>query len=1130
MVRPRTLVRLLPAAALSLSLPLAHQDRDPVAAAAPAQTRAALLRVPPAMLHDAAVPVIVQLDTGSAGTTQALLASSPQLQSLLAGVRDRLMTALRGVHAQNVHAFHIIPAVAATVPGSALPSLLKEPGVRAITLDNWHALPAASATTSTGSLSAGAVAVAGPQTVEPESLALTRADVAQAYGYNGAGVRVAVIDSGLDLNQPDLAGVAALDAQGRPLRVDYTGTGLRDTVGHGTACASMIAAQGRTLYSSDTGYTSLDHTPGQIYPIQTGSTIYRSRFHVHGMAPGVRIMSAKIFDRNAPHGGGFESWIVRGIEWAIDNHADVISESFGGLAVPSNGTDPTALADEAAIRAGITVVAADGNEGPGQTTISSPANAEGVIAVGASTDYRSFGQTGFLAGYGHTIADNIASFTSRGPTTDGRPRPDLVAPGAFTWALFPQNKSDDGPTHRPYNVGTFGGTSQATPVTAGAAALVVGAYEKTHNGTRPTPAMVRSILMSSAHDLGFPAFDQGAGRLDAWKAVQTATHAGPSFLLGPNSLAVAGPVAAPFSRTFSITNSGPTTRDYHFSAVQSRQAGQQEWSGKLGGKELKVYHFTVRPGLERIVGAVYWNSAGRFLVAGVSKEVALRVSLYDPLGRFANYSYGVGSGYASTQASRPMPGKWTLVVTQNGRKDNGNRRHFIDNEGFQAGLSAYVSAPYGSLSPSSVVLAPGRAARVTLSGHTPFGAGTQEATIHVAGDHTAAIPVALTSYITFNGNAGPFNGVFSGPSNGYFSLANENKTYSFNVPAGTRTLNVALSWPNQGYGVVLLLLDPSNEIVDGQFNGVSNGSGSGPGSATSPFDLSSHSLEAIWSHPKAGRWQVVVMDAVFAGKQVDESFGGRVTLNETPVTPVALAKTVLPGANFDLGLNVRNNNGPNVAEGYIGYATTDSYSLVPLGEIHGPFGPARSGGGSVYTFRTGFVPPATRTVVAQFAAARPNVPVDLSFADPIGFARAQGQSAPVKIDGQTYSGSTATVSGAELPIGAWNGEVTLQRPADAGTRGLIIGKSYADALTPLSWVTFDHGLQNGRITGGQPLVLLPGQQDQLHAHVTVPLDATPGAHRVRLFVYSVFGDQVADETLTITVRPHTGSEPAAAKP
>jgi subtilisin family serine protease len=1069
-----------------------------------------------------------------ASPTALLPRASSQQQSLLAGMRAHLLDVLRAEHARDVYVFHLVPEIAATVAGADLPGLLAQPGVRAIELDQWHRLVPTSGAASVahGAASvahAAAAAGTGPngvrrvvdvaQTVEPESFDLTGAQVAQAHGYDGAGVRVAIIDSGIDVTQPDLAGLLATDAHGAPLRVDFTGTDLQDTVGHGTACASLIAAQGRVLYTADTLFQARS-APPQIYPVPTGPQIvYRSHFHVYGMARGVRLLSAKIFDTRVPNGGGYDSWIVRAIEWAVDHHADVISESFGGTSVPSNGTDAVAQADEAAVRAGITVVAANGNTGPGQTTVGSPADAPGVIAAGASTDYRHFGQTGVLAQFGRTTSDNVASFTSRGPTTDGRPRPDLVAPGAFSWALFPMKKSEDGPEHPPYDVGTFGGTSMATPVTAGGAALVIEAFRKAHGGASPSPALVRSILMSSAHDLGYPAFDQGAGRLDAWEAVQTAVHSGPAFLLRPNSLAISGPVAAPFHAAFTLTNAGNTVQRYTMDAVHSHLAGIEGWEGTIRDAALAPFHFTVRPGLERIVGAVYWNSADRFLVKGKSNAVFMRVALYDPLGRFANFSNGQGSGFAQADVVHPMPGTWTLVVSERGRMDPAGIRHFT-RERFQARLFTYVSQPYGTFSPTAVTLGPGQSAPITFAGRTPVTPGADAVTVHVHGDHTAVLPVALTSYITLYGSSARFGGTFTGPSNDYYSLSNENKVFSLNVPPGTHALNIALTWPHPGYGVVLLLMDPSGEIVDGQFNGIGNGN------PTGPFDLSTRYLQAIWSNPTPGRWQIIVMDAIFAGHQAAEPFRGRVTLGDNLVRPRALTRTVVPGDTFDINLQVRNASGPNVAEGYIGYATTDSYSKIPLGTISGPFGnSSHIAGSDVYTYKTRFVPPGTRTVVSSVAVIHPSVAADLAFADPIGFARAEGEPALVRIGGQTYQGSSATVTGSELPIGPWFAEVTLRHP-NTHVHASIVARSYADALTPLSWITFDHGLQNGRITGGQPLILLPGQHDVLHASATVPLSMQPGTYHVRLFVYTVFGDQVAQVPLTVVVEARTGTEPS----
>jgi len=1139
--RSRALARLLPVTALlPLGLTgLVHPNTTPavasaarpltVSSAAPAtQASPAVMRVPASLLHGAAVPVMIELRTPA----RTLLQHEPQLQSLLSGVRAQLLQALRLDGARDIYSYHLIPDVAATLPGSDLPALLKQPGIASIVLDRQHPLlplpdrealssvttlaPTArrGADTAPGGNGTTGATVNTPQTVEPESYALTHADTVNARGITGAGVRVAIIDSGLDLSQPDLSSVAATDGQGNPVRVDFTGTGFQDTVGHGTACASMIAAQGRVLYSGD------NHTLVQVYPapvVGKTSTVYRSHFTMHGMAPGVRIMTAKIFDTRAPYGGGYDSWIVRAIEWAVDHHANVISESFGGLTVPSDGTDPTATADQAAVRAGVTVVVADGNEGPGQTTIGSPATAPGVIAVGASTDFRNFGQTGFLATYGDTTNDNIASFTSRGPTTDGRARPDVVAPGAFGWGLYPVRGSADGPTTPPYDVGSFGGTSQATPVTAGAAALVIQAFRQAHGGHGPSPAVVRSILMSSAHDLGYPAFDQGAGRVDALEAVQTAAHVGPSFMMAPNAVAIASDTGAPFRTGFTVTNTGSTAQRYAFDAVGSHQTSVRQWNGTINGTHLAVYRFVAAPGMERMVGSVYWNSADRYDVGGSSKEVAMRVSLYDPLGRFVNYSYGVGTGYASAQAAHPMPGLWSLVVTENGRKDNNGVRRYT-REGFQARLETYTSVGYGTLSPTAVTLAPGHSARITFTGYTPTDAGAKVLSIHVTGDHTAVLPVVLTSYVTVRNSNGLFRGIFTGASTGYFSLDNENKVYALDVAPGTQSLRVDLRWPNPGYGFLMLLVDPTGEIVDGQFNGIRN-----TGGAT-PFDLSVREVEALWTRPAAGRWEIVVMDAVFSGKQRSEEFNGQVRLNDTPVTPASLRRVVLPGSTFDVPLSIRNNNGPSVAEGYIGYAVTDGYSAIPLGTIRGPFGPPSASGTSIYTYTTGFVPPGTRMVSTSFTSVNPNVPIDLAFADPIGFARAQGQGGPVRIDGHIYQGTTATVTGHELPIGQWNGTVTLRRPIDAGAHTGLVGTSVAYARTPLSWVTFDHGLRDGRITGGQPLILLPGQSSALHATITVPLTASPGSYHAYLYVYSVFGDQVASIPLTIVVQPHTGVE------
>ena len=139
MVRSRALIHLVASALLLLGWPLGA--RVPVSAAAGNLTsvgRQPVLAIPRALMHRAAVPVIVEMNDPS--PSARFLSESPQLQSLLASRRAHLLDVLRADHARNVYAFHLIPAIAATVAGADLPGLLAQPGVRAIVLDQWHRL------------------------------------------------------------------------------------------------------------------------------------------------------------------------------------------------------------------------------------------------------------------------------------------------------------------------------------------------------------------------------------------------------------------------------------------------------------------------------------------------------------------------------------------------------------------------------------------------------------------------------------------------------------------------------------------------------------------------------------------------------------------------------------------------------------------------------------------------------------------------------------------------------------------------------------------------------------------------------------------------------------------------------
>ena len=232
-------------------------------------------------------------------------------------------------------------------------------------------------------------------------------------GLSGAGVDVAVLDSGVDTDHPDLRGKVA-DA------ADFTGEGTtEDRNGHGTHVASLVAG--------------------------TGAASGGAR---KGVAYDARLLSGRVLDGE---GQGRASWVIAGMQWATDRGADVVNLSLGGTAPESPENDPVARAlDALAADTGTLFVVAAGNSGPYSGTIGTPGVAESALTVGAAR------------------ADGGAPrFTSVGPTTGAfLAKPDLSAPGvAITGARA------GGGTADPYT--QLDGTSQATPHVAGAAALLL---------------------------------------------------------------------------------------------------------------------------------------------------------------------------------------------------------------------------------------------------------------------------------------------------------------------------------------------------------------------------------------------------------------------------------------------------------------------------------------------------------------------------------------------------------------------------------------------------------------------------------------------------------------------------------
>jgi subtilisin family serine protease len=345
--------------------------------------------------------------------------------------------------------FKYVNAVVADLPAHVKDaSIYSVEGVKTVADDSYRrwieampqALPLASVYSGLNNIKEGDVppvpapkAEAAPSAEIPWGIGRVNAPAAWDYTA-GSGVKVAVIDTGIDYTHPDLA------ANYKGGWNAVTGTGdPKDDQGHGTHVAGTIAAA-------------------------------RDGSGVAGVAPAAELYAVKVLDKN---GSGQYSWIIAGIEWAIEKKVDVINMSLGG---PS-GTDALEQVMAKAAEAGVTVVCAAGNDGG---AVNYPAHYPQAIAVSASDS-----------------ADKIASFSSRGPEIA------VIAPGVKI------NSARMGGGYV-----NISGTSMASPHVAGLAALAVGAGAK-------GPEQVRAALTGAAAKLpGLTAEQQGAGLVDAFKLVR----------------------------------------------------------------------------------------------------------------------------------------------------------------------------------------------------------------------------------------------------------------------------------------------------------------------------------------------------------------------------------------------------------------------------------------------------------------------------------------------------------------------------------------------------------------------------------------------------------------------------------
>jgi subtilisin family serine protease len=330
-----------------------------------------------------------------------------------------------------------------------------------------------------------------------ESIHVIEAPSVHAMGFRGEGVIVAILDTGVDSTHPDLDDLDDNSGTFDP-KIVYTAnfstetSTVEDLMGHGTHVAGI---------ATGTGKVSRDADPNGPQYV--------------GVAPGAFLWNIKVLNGG---GSGSVTGIAEGIEHAAlgedgeprsGDEPDVINLSVGNR-FNGSGTDPMSLAVDFAVSQGVTVVVAVGNWGPRLSSVGQPAVSKHGITVGAVDN-----------------DDKIASFSGRGPTTDRRLKPDVVAPGVGIVSTCASQGSKDtcGFINQRYN--SLSGTSMATPHVAGAAALVIQAHPDW------TPEQVKSALMNTAYDIDVPLREQGAGRIHVPSAIDTSLLASePSLSFG----------------------------------------------------------------------------------------------------------------------------------------------------------------------------------------------------------------------------------------------------------------------------------------------------------------------------------------------------------------------------------------------------------------------------------------------------------------------------------------------------------------------------------------------------------------------------------------------------------------------
>jgi Subtilase family len=842
-----------------------------------------------------------------------------------------LVSQLKQVRATHITTLSLLNAVAATMPAAEAEALSHSAGVRAVVPDGTIIIGEGTSNTTTVAASRvrkstlPARAADGQQLcntspdtplIEPEALTSIH-DASQNPNdpfeassiATGQGVIIGNVDANSLAGNPNM-----IRPDGEHVVIDAPNENENKFSDEFNGDVSTMAAQGTVTY------TYASQLPYSSFPANCS-------FRIVGDATGASLLSTGSFSDTNSAGQivAPESQVIAGLQQAVNDGVNVVSESYGYGALPGANDDLLAPTNDAMVAAGVVVVESAGDSGS-SGTVEAPADDPNVIDAGGTNDLRLLAQAdGYTNGWED---DNMTTLSSGGTAPNGAVV-DLVAPGYLALAA-----AGAGQTPLPLPTEAFGGTSQSAPFISGAAADVIQAYRDTHGGATPTPAQVKEILTSTATDIGAEADQQGAGLLNVYAAVEAArqmpgtSEAGfsPSELVdSPTQIDVQGRGGSTVDTSVTLYNASSSTERV---AGTYRVLGREFSLGRpvteivsapaatapipaQGATAATPITFRVPRGVSVLDADMRWPDSTN------SDDNILSFILTDPAGRLAqsSYDYGAANGPNASPdiqhatVEHPMAGTWTAqILWANGR---GHAQSAPDTPGTYTGTVTFQASGqnFTTRPASAPVTIPSRSSvSVPLSIRLPRAAGDAPESVQFTGLNglSSSVPIARRTLISSRG------GFFSATLTSSVSRGpGQIKTFYLDVPPGENDLDVSFYAPDHATDdpVYYYLFSPADlepaVTESGNIDVTATDVTPTPDNPTGNASL-------IAADPQPGLWEIDVMQgATTDGTEFSQTVVGVAGYNQlAPVTenglPTSGSATIDTGASVPITVSVTN--------------------------------------------------------------------------------------------------------------------------------------------------------------------------------------------------------------------------------